>query len=399
MKSVLKPALVLSALALVIPLLGVLGPAGVAAPAAEAAIRQSGSTALSPAIVQPGAKVAAAKKARLSGMVKFKPARKGRPVVVQRKVRGGAWQKVTTVRQNRAGVVRFTGPARNARNKPFSYRGVAQRWNGLRAAASKPQSAAVWHMKFDDEFNRKRLGPLWKNRMSNAASRQCSTVGARRMSRVGGGALHLSVKRDPNRLGETCEVSIDGKQVALDYYLNGQVSTQHLESGVGAFTRGTFAARIKFQQNRGQHGSFWLQPVSPQYLEGRPAASGAEVDVVEFFGKGYPGGGLASFLYNYGIDGGKTKIGGVWPKATKALPAGDSWWKNYHVFSVEWTRKMYIFRVDGREHFRTKRGVSGIDEYMILSLLSSDWELAEAKRLGVKPGGTMDVDWVRVWQK
>jgi len=156
---------------------------------------------------------------------------------------------------------------------------------------------------------------------------------------------------------------------------------------------------MKFPRTRGQHGAFWMQPLNRRYLEGRPGQSGAEVDIAEFFGQGYPQGGFASFLYNYGIDGGSKKIGGMSPRATRMLPRGDAWWKSYHVFSLEWTERAYIFRVDGREHWRTRRGVSRVDEYLILSLLSSDWELRQAKKLGTQPKGTMHVDWTRVWQK
>ena len=113
-------------------------------------------------------------------------------------------------------------------------------------------------------------------------------------------------------------------------------------------------------------------------------------------------GGLASFLYNYGVldrSGDPVKIGGMAPSATRMLPQGDAWWKRYHVFSVEWTPNSYTFMVDGRPHFRTKRGVSGVDEYLILSMLTSDWELLQAKKLGISPGGAMQVDWTRVWQR
>lgn len=57
-------------------------------------------------------------------------------------------------------------------------------------------------------------GLLWKNRQSNAGSRQCSKVGVPRTSRVSGGALHLSVRRDRDRQGGTCQVTLDGKEVA-----------------------------------------------------------------------------------------------------------------------------------------------------------------------------------------
>jgi len=370
----------------------VVAPTRTTAPAAAAGIRQEGVTSLTAPVVQPGRRDTASRGARLAGTVRFRPAREGRPVVIQRRVPGGSWTRVARERQNAAGSVSFTGPAYARSGAPFAYRGVVARGGGLARKAAAPQSADVWRPVFSDEFSGRRLGPKWADRVSHATSRECSKVGDPRASKVRFGTLRLIARLDPARRGRTCRV--DGQRVR--YYLNGQVSTQHVPH---AFTRGTFAARIKFPRNRGQHGAFWMQPMQPRYLPGRPAASGAEIDIVEFFGKGYPQGGLASVVYNYAMADGARKIGGMAPRATAMLPRGDAWWKSYHVFSLEWTRRAYIFRVDGREHWRTRRGVSGIDEYLILSLLTSDWELVQAQRLGIRPGGTMHVDWARVWQK
>jgi hypothetical protein len=378
-------ALALVALALVIPTLTLNGPA-------EAAARQTGRTVLLPQIVQPGGSPANANAARVTGYVKFSPARKGRKVIVQKKLGSGAWRKHSAARQNGAGTVSFSGPARRGA-RAYTYRGVAVRYGALGKVASRPQSTKVWKQRFLDQFGGTTLSAKWQDRPSAASSRQCSDVGHPAMSNVANGTLRLSVQR-------VGDCTVEGQNVG--YWRNGQVGTQHLGPDKGAFTRGVFAARIKMQQKRGQHGSFWMQPQVHNPQPGKPRASGAEIDIVEFFGQGYAKGGLASFLYNYGIldaNGDPVKIGGMAPKATQMLPGTDNWWKSYHVFSLEWTNNAYIFRVDGREHWRTKRGVSGIDEYMILSLLSSDWELLAAKKRGVTPGGTMHVDWVRVWQK
>ena len=45
------------------------------------------------------------------------------------------------------------------------------------------------------------------------------------------------------------------------------------------------------------------------------------------------------------------------------------------MFSVEWTPKAYVFRIDGRESARITEGISEVQQYPILSLLSSDYEL------------------------
>jgi beta-glucanase (GH16 family) len=76
---------------------------------------------------------------------------------------------------------------------------------------------------------------------------------------------------------------------------------------------------------------------------------------------------------------------------------GSDWTGSYHVFSVEWTPTEYVFRIDGRETLRTSAGVSQTEEYLILSLLVSNFE-----SLRITPDALpqkMDVDWVRVWQR
>jgi hypothetical protein len=57
---------------------------------------------------------------------------------------------------------------------------------------------------------------------------------------------------------------------------------------------------------------------------------------------------------------------------------------------------VYIYRVDGREIFRNTQGVSGVEEFLLLSLSTKDWELSELDP-SLLPS-TMQVDWVRVWQ-
>jgi hypothetical protein len=67
------------------------------------------------------------------------------------------------------------------------------------------------------------------------------------------------------------------------------------------------------------------------------------------------------------------------------------------VFTLQWTPRSYEFRVDGRPHWHTTEGVSGVEEYLILSLLTSDYELPRLDRS--KLPSRMYVDWVRVWQR
>jgi beta-glucanase (GH16 family) len=232
--------------------------------------------------------------------------------------------------------------------------------------------------RFGDEFSGSALNTsLWSYREGRAASRTRSKNDRRAVS-VGGGTVQLHVLKDPAAPGSR--------------YLNGQISTE----GHYALTYGVASARVRFQVGRGQHGSFWMQ--SPTYGShpGRADLSGAEIDVAEFFGQGYPQGGLASFNYYVDRHRKNVKTGGVWARAGSLIPARDTWWNSYHVFSVKWTPSSYTFYVDGRLLFTTNRGVSKVNEYLVLSLLTSDWELPKLDRRRLP--STMSVDWVKAWQ-
>ena len=197
--------------------------------------------------------------------------------------------------------------------------------------------------------------------------------------------LKLSVMEDPDREGDECQ--LPGKRKKFPYRLNGHVGTE----GRVAFTYGFAAARIKTQAARGQHAAFWMQAVGGQGTGG-PKKGGAEIDVIEYFGDDHPEGGLTSFTYFLDKNGKKQTVGGWLPNADEL---GDDWAEQYHVFSVEWTPDEYVFRIDDKVTQRLKGVSSGRPEFLILSLLSSDYELP---RFDGELPETMEVDWARVWE-
>jgi beta-glucanase (GH16 family) len=315
-----------------------------------------------------------------------RPASPGEVVVLQRR-QGDGWTTVSRAEQNASGIAIFAD-LETAPTPGTSYRAVVPQ-----SATSPPAEASVWTPIFSDEFAGTSLDPSkWTHRQLgfyNPGSRDCSKTDPSAAS-ASGGTLQLHVRIDPRRTGEPCVTREYGTH---DYYLNGHVATE----GLFDFKYGVAAARVKFQRERGQHGAFWLQRQVPAVIAGDPTSSGAEIDIAEFFGEGYQDGGLASFIYYRNAQDEDEKVGGLLPRATSELPPGDSWWRNFHVFSVEWTPEEYIFRVDGRETFRTDEVVSGVEQFLVLSLQSSDWELAKLDRSALPT--TMEVDWVRVWQR
>jgi len=248
-----------------------------------------------------------------------------------------------------------------------------------------------------DEFDGATLGSGWGNRIqfyNPWGGRSCSKGDPSAVA-VGGGVLTLSVLADPARENDRCTTyDADGNALGeYRYRLNGHISTQHSMD----FRYGFAAARIRFQRNQGQHGGFWLQPRG--LLETGPTPWGAEIDVVEYYGSAGSRELLSTSVHQHPAGLLPTTVGGRLRNAGRFLAGkSDRWWRSFHVFSVEWTPLEYVFRIDGQETLRTSQSVSHYPEFLILSMLSSDFELGQLGEESLLPE-QMEVDWVKVWPR
>ncbi len=363
--------------------------------AAQALATSKVSLVSHPQLAQQGSKPTAASKAKSLFTGTVSPRKNARPITLQVKT-GSKWVPLAKTKTKSNGSFQVTAPARRG----VSYRVVAASFKGAKAATSASVTVTRWlKPTFSDEFNGRTLGSAWSQRGQGyqpTSSRACSK-GSPKAVKVTGGALRLSVLKDTSR-SDKCEGMDGAAGKYFAYRLNGHVGTQN---GFG-FRYGYAAARMKMQAARGPHSAFWLQPVVEQHGE-TAATAGTEIDVVEYFGDKNVFGGLTTFVYSHGrLDAGKVGAGKDakgWLTNPKQYLANkkDGWSKNYHVFSVEWTPTTYIFRIDGQETWRTNHGVSGIAQYPILSLLSSDYALHQ-------DGGDRNLphhnytDWIRVWE-
>jgi beta-glucanase (GH16 family) len=244
--------------------------------------------------------------------------------------------------------------------------------------------AATFTDDFDEDTSDEEGGSWTTRDQGYIGVRTCSRAGVE-AAEVTDGVLRLSVMEAPDREGDECQ--LPGRRKKFPYRLNGHVGTE----GTHAFTYGFAAARIRTQSARGQHAAFWMQAVGGQKTGG-PEKGGAEIDIIEYFGDDHPEGGLTSFTYFLDKNGKKRTVGGWLPDAEEL---GDDWSEQYHVFSVEWTPEEYVFRIDGQVTQRLEGPTSGVPEFLILSLLSSDYELP---RFNGELPETMEVDWARVWE-
>jgi hypothetical protein len=316
--------------------------------------------------------------------MRFEPAAPGAPAQLESRA-AGTWSTVAAAAQDDSGVATFILDEVPPAGVPL--RGRSRTAAGqvvVRQVADADR--APWRLRFDEQFdgsaldravwNYRQRGEIAPDRGRGHAASSPEAV------RVGGGVAALSSRADPGRVG---------------YFLNGHISTERSY----LFRRGVVSARIRFHRTRGQHGAFWIQAPGAEHprVDRGPDENGAEIDVAEFYGEGYPHGGLSHFVHFLKGHGNRdwAKVGGLLDADELRLPEGETWWNRYHVFTVEWTRDAYIFRIDGRETYRTGRGLSDRTQFLVLSMLNSDWELPDLDRSTLPQ--SMLVDWVRVWQR
>jgi hypothetical protein len=373
------------------------GSAALAATGAPSAVAADQTVAINvlPPVSQSGSTSAPSSEARTAVAATVTPAVAGRTVRIER-LSGRSWKVAASATTDARGLVELSVATYDG-GSFVTYRATAMAFQGLPMVSSAGALSTRWGAPdFADEFTGSALGASWSHRGQdyNAAGLRRCSKGSPEAVQVTSGVVRLSVLRDPAR-SEPCTAYRANGDVIGDfaYRLNGHIST----AGKQELTYGVVAARVRFQQPPGQHGAFWLQPSVPVPGATSAAEGGAEIDVVEWFGSGLPSGGLSGSVY-YPTSSGQAKAGG-WISDPGSYLGGkrDSWWSRYHVFSVEWSPQGYVFRVDARETWRTNLGVSERPEYLILSLLSSDYELPGLGDDNLLPQH-MDVDWVQFWR-
>lgn len=149
---------------------------------------------------------------------------------------------------------------------------------------------------------------------------------------------------------------------------------------------GYYECRAKLQNGVGPWSAFWMQ--SPKIFDGSdPKKYGAEIDIFEYFKE------LGDDVLTHNV---------WWAYGPHIQTCGQmktthpDLAKGFHTFGLEWTKDKYSFFIDGIKYHEQTKGVSNIDEYMILSM-----EIPE-KLQGIKNAcapDTFQVDYVKIYQK
>ena len=167
-----------------------------------------------------------------------------------------------------------------------------------------------------------------------------------------------------------------------DTLMSSAVGTQ----GLFMSKYGFYECRAKLQKSPGVWGAFWLQ--SAQISQGEdPAVYGAEIDVMECFKK--LGDDIVSHNVHWAYGPHQQSTHGM-QSYLKGVSEG------FHLFALEWLPDKYIFYVDGYRFYEVTKGISNIEEYMILSM-EYPGDPAEIAKT-VFPDEFV-VDYVRVYKK
>lgn len=247
-------------------------------------------------------------------------------------------------------------------------------------AQEKEGYALDWH----DEFNGSELDSTkWRHR----------GLGARR----GGTVVEEATKVDGNG-----NLTITTTILDSSHYHVGMIGTGETYNT----TYGYFEARVKFGK-RLSWDSFWLQ-CPTAYQAGSTSETGAEIDICEYSGSllrsaiGWDDSLNAiwdtlGYKVNHNIhwadnDG----IMDSWGSRSSLIQDPNEW----VTLALEWTENQYYFYVNDTLTYNTRKGLSGIDEYIILSVEPDYWEaLPDSIQNGATVQDTFFVDYVRVYKQ
>ncbi|MFZ9029180.1 MAG: glycoside hydrolase family 16 protein [Crocinitomicaceae bacterium] len=236
---------------------------------------------------------------------------------------------------------------------------------GEGVAQTPKRIEAKYDLFWSDEFNGKILDTTkWRYR-GTGNQRQFASVSEDNCYLDGEGHLVIeTTKKDSN------------------YYV-GQIGTQQT-----LMTRyGYFECRAKVNSQQGPHSAFWLQSPKIQLEINDPKTAGAEIDIFEYHRRR----GVDEVHHAIHWNGyGEKKKNRHRKRDIDSLNVG------FHTFGVEWTKNRYTFYVDGKKTWSTCRGVSRIEQYLILSmdLMGSGGDFSES----VFPDG-VTYDYVRVYKR
>jgi beta-glucanase (GH16 family) len=230
-------------------------------------------------------------------------------------------------------------------------------------ASSKQDPTALppgkWQLVFEDDFgnSNKGLDAVWDFQNGPSGHILCSRW--RENADVVDGILKLHAKKETRADQEWTAASMWTKK---------------------KFTYGYFECRYKYAKATGTNNSFWLMTRDlPEGAEGK-----FEIDINE----GHYPNRINMNIHNWS--------GEHWHMSKHILADSADLAEEFHVYGLEWNEKELIWYFEGKEIRREKNTICHGEAPVWLSLAIIAWAGSVTDAID---GTSMDVDYVRVYQK
>lgn len=299
---------------------------------------------------------------------------------------GTDWKDLGEAKQGRYGEVQFQTEASG--DSPFRVVAHATQADGASKDEVSTRAATPgegWKSTLSTDFDGDKLDQTWASRNSGIYTGNGHHCAAPYPSnvKVADGQVLLSVtaEREADNISKAKEAGCEEPGVFRD----AAISTEQRHS----VKQGIVAARVKFPESQGMHGSVWLQSYHR-----------SEIDMIESYGYGS---GITSVIH---VNGKRTPSAGKDTYVLTDEVQDKEWWSKFHVYSVEWDNTAVVFRVDGVETKRIDQVTPDTEYFVVISMGTSDWEQKRfedpvEKAEDVEPGAvpqSMAVDWVKIWE-
>lgn len=176
---------------------------------------------------------------------------------------------------------------------------------------------------------------------------------------AGSKRVHGTVRKENSYLDKKGHLVIEVTKEDSSYFI-GQIGTQNKMMT----NYGYFECRAKMNKQLGPGVAFWLQSPLLGTVMDNPGKAGAEIDIMEYRTRD----GIDKVYHTVHWNGygeNHKRVGTI--KKVKGLHEG------FHTFGLEWTDDKYIFYVDGKKTWATRKGISNIEQYIILSADLNGW--------------------------
>ena len=251
----------------------------------------------------------------------------------------------------------------------FCFLTIFSNWSYNAQSQSNNIPVKNYNLVWADEFNASKTDTTWKSRGTGYRGGHGGFVDPEQFRNNNKGYLELVISKD----------TINGNSTYPVIYRTAMITTY----GARSFKYGYFETKMYISDQPGINSSFWLQ--SPKYPEGTgcPAKYGTEIDIFETM---Y---GFKKFPHHTLHWDGYAEEHKMKGKMFKKRDMIGKW----HTIGLEWTEKYYAFYIDGKRTWKTRKAISKIPQFIILSA-----EIKQNIEHAVLPS-FIKYDYVRVYQK